>query len=70
MRLARLAWYTAVHWAWTSGLRGYCWPCDKLRWAWTHRSCDERRHAANQAAAAELGPLVREWLDRRDKGEP
>ena len=64
MRLARLAWYTAVHLAWTSGLRGYCAQHDVLRWAWTHRDCCARQ----RALAAELGPLVREWLDRRDRG--
>lgn len=54
MRLLRLAWYTAVHLAYRTGLRGYCWPCDALRWRWTHRRCAARAHAAGAELAAWL----------------
>lgn len=56
----RLAWYTAVHLAYVTGLRGYCWACDALRWRWTHRRCAERAHAAGAELARRL--LAAGWL--------
>lgn len=46
-----------------TGLRGYCWPCDRLRWAWTHRRCARRAHQAG----AEMARLIRPWLEERDR---
>lgn len=53
-RYVRLAWHEAVYLAYRTGLRGYCFPCDRLRWRWTHRRCARRAHAAAAALAAAL----------------
>lgn len=37
IRYARWLAAEVVYLAYRSGLRGYCQPCDRLRWAWTHR---------------------------------
>jgi hypothetical protein len=69
VRLARLAWHTAVHWAYQTGLRGYCWVCDDLRWAWTHRRCARRQHAeatAWLAAHPEILDAARRALAERE----
>jgi len=58
VRLARLAWYTAVHLTYASGLRGYCFQHDTLRWAWTHRDCCARQREALGRLLAALPPDV------------
>lgn len=29
----------ATYWAYSHGLRGYCWQHDVNHWGWTHRRC-------------------------------
>ena len=43
-----LAWLRAEvdYLTYRTGIRGYCWVCDDLRWAWTHRRCSARNYAA------------------------
>jgi hypothetical protein len=62
VRLLHLAWYTTVYLAHQTGIRGYCSACDASRWAWTHRRCWARQHAA--AARWASDPEVRAVLDR------
>jgi hypothetical protein len=54
MTLPNRAWVEVTYLAYRVGLCGYCWVCDDFRWAWTHRGCGRRHHAASAAVARAL----------------
>ena len=58
MRPFRLAWYTAVHLTYRTGLRGYCAQHDVLRWRWTHRDCCARQREVLGRILAALPPAA------------
>ena len=69
--LARLLHAEVTHLAWRTGLRGYCWPCDRLRWVWTHRQCQARQHeAATEWLAANPWILDAAKQALRDRRQP
>jgi hypothetical protein len=57
--LARWLIAEIAHLPWLVGIRGYCWPCDELRWAWTHR----QRGRRDAEAGAAVRRVVQQMTD-------